>query len=189
MSSSLFNFAIDVNLLYESNLENASEKTTKVFESLLYLLPPTPGKQTRGNLLPEDLSRLFIQHFHVRYMGFKRVIYNISKKISKMKLFAMQEYTNICAASSAAAEKGMVQPGILIINNAKYFLKIQTEVVEVNVSCVAEAVAMLIATYFNFNYKYPNKLNMTFAFLEHLFSIPNAPKPNLTLSKFISKLG
>lgn len=85
----------------------------------------------------------------------------------------------------------MLQPGVIVIGDLNYFVKLETELIEIKVGSLAEAMGYLVAVYFVFNCKYPPYLNIVFSLFEHLYDIKSDKgvlKSNATISSFMTKL-
>lgn len=84
----------------------------------------------------------------------------------------------------------MVQPGQLLIGSS-FFLKLETEVIKLDVGSASDALSYLVASYYVFNCHYPESLKVVYGFLERLFSLPidkRTVKRNSTITDFITKI-
>jgi hypothetical protein len=88
-----------------------------------------------------------------------------------------------------AQEAGMKQPGVIVLGDTNFFLKAETEAIQVKVSCCAEAMAYLCALYYVFQYAYPDALHIVFGLFERLLEIPKPSiKANATISNFVARV-
>jgi hypothetical protein len=144
----------------------AELRSKKIFIALTELFPLPPTRQTQGpRLNPFQASQLFIQSFPVYW---SKVML-----ICCQQHFYFQDNTVLEQAIEQVTRLGMIQPGIMYIGS-KIFMKLETDAVEINVGCVSEAVAYLIAAYFVFNCKYPEPLTYVYGFLENVMCLPKA---------------
>ena len=64
----------------------------------------------------------------------------------------------------------MRQPGLIRIGGSTWF-KLEDEAVKVEIGCIAEGVAYLLAIFYVFNMKYPAPLNVVYLFFEKLMGL------------------
>ncbi len=76
---------------------------------------------------------------------------------------------------------GMKQPGLILIGSETW-LKLDRTPIKLQVSCLAEAVGYLLATFYAFNCEYPPSLKLVYGFLEKCAGIvPSVTSPNSTV--------
>lgn len=61
----------------------------------------------------------------------------------------------------------MVQPGIFVIGSMRY-IKLDLLPIKIVTGCMAESIALLLASYYVFNLSYSENVFMLFSFLEQL---------------------
>ncbi len=83
----------------------------------------------------------------------------------------------------------MKQPGVIVLGDTNFFLKVETEAIQVKVSFCAEAMAYLCALYYVFQCAYPDALHIVFGLFEWLLEIHKPyVKANATISNIVARV-